>query len=408
MEISKMLLRNDDFATDDNLACSGLDEPHERYFGAVSAPIIQTSLFVQKNYQAYCDDMQHEAERYIYSRGLNPTVQMVEDKLAKLERGEACRCFASGMGAISAVLMANLNCHDHIILVNNVYGPTQTLVRQMAEKFGVKYDMVLDGSPESIASKITPDTRMIYTESPGTMTMNIVDLTAIATLARAHNITTVIDNTWATPLFQKPLTLGFDIVIHSCTKYLGGHSDLIAGAVITSRQRMTAIRDFSHQLLGAVLSPFAAWLLLRGLRTLPVRMSRHQENTQQVIEYLKNRPEVENIRHPSMATPEQQVIIRRQMYGFSGLFSFEIRGGNFETVKQFIDACQVFKVGCSWGGYESLIISPNRGYNASALAADNIASGLIRLSIGQESPALLIADLDAAFAAIANMSKGEE
>lgn len=401
MDISNLLLKNNEFAATDNIACSGQDEQHELYFGAVSAPIIQTSLFVQKNYQAYCDDMQHEAERYIYSRGLNPTVQMVEQKLAKLERGEACRCFASGMGAISAVLMANLNSHDHIILVNNVYGPAIALIKQMARKFGIRYDVVLDGSPETIAKKIRPSTRVIYAESPGTMTMNIVDLAAIAQLAKQHSITTVIDNTWATPLFQKPLTLGFDIVVHSCTKYLGGHSDLIAGAVITSATRMTEIRDFSHQLLGAVLSPFAAWLLLRGLRTLPVRMQRHQENVLQVIDYLKTRPEVENIRHPSLADAAQQEIIRKQMSGFSGLFSFEIRGGHFATVKRFIDSCQLFKVGCSWGGYESLIISPNRGYNEQALAADNIAPGLIRLSIGQESPAQLIADLDMAFTAIA-------
>lgn len=403
MEISHFFTDTDRYAKDDHIACSGQDEDHERYFGAVSAPIIQTSLFVQKNYQAYCDDMQHEAERFIYSRGLNPTVQMVEQKLAKLERGEACRCFASGMGAISAVLMANLNSGDHIILVNNVYGPAMALIKQMTRKFGIHYDVVLDGTTESIRAKIRHTTRVIYTESPGTMTMNIVDLSAIAELAKAHNITTVIDNTWATPLFQKPLTLGFDIVIHSCTKYLGGHSDLIAGAVITSQARMAEIRDFSHQLLGAVLSPFAAWLLLRGLRTLPVRMRAHQENVMQVIDYLKTRPDVENIRHPCMAVDAQQAIIRKQMMGFSGLFSFEIRDGHFAAVKRFIDSCRLFKVGCSWGGYESLIISPNRGYNEPSLAADNIAPGLIRLSIGQESPSLLIADLDAAFTAIAGM-----
>lgn len=400
MNRNTLFLQNNDFAAADAIACSGQDEPHELYFGAVSAPIIQTSLFVQKDYQTYCDDMQHEAERFIYSRGLNPTVQMVEDKLAKLERGEACRCFASGMGAISAVLMANLNSGDHIILVNNVYGPAMALIKQMAKKFGIQYDVVLDGTPEAIARQIRPSTRVIYAESPGTMTMNIIDLAAIATLAKAHGITTVIDNTWATPLFQKPLTLGFDIVIHSCTKYLGGHSDLIAGAVITSRERMAEIRDFSHQLLGAVLSPFVAWLLLRGLRTLPVRMPRHQENVLQVIEYLKTRPEVENIRHPYMADAAQQAIIRKQMHGFSGLFSFEIRDGHFVEVKRFIDSCRLFKVGCSWGGYESLIISPNRGYNEPALAADNISPGLIRLSIGQESPTQLIADLESAFAAL--------
>lgn len=166
---------------------------------------------------------------------------------------------------------------------------------------------------------------------------------------------------------------------------------------------MTEICDFSHQLLGAVLSPFAAWLLLRGIRTLPVRMQRHQENVLQVLDYLKTRPEVANIRHPYFADETQQEIIRRQMMGFSGLFSFEIAGGRFAAVKRFIDSCQLFKIGCSWGGYESLIISPNRGDNEAALAADNIAPGLIRLSIGQESPELLIDDLARAFAAITGL-----
>lgn len=403
METRRFFLHPDRYLHDDYIACSGQDEQHERYFGAVSAPIVQTSLFVQKDYQSYCDDMQHEAERFIYSRGLNPTVQMVEEKLAKLERGEACRCFASGMGAISAALLANLRSQDHILFVNNIYGPALALAKQMASRYNISYDVVLEGDIDEIARHIRPTTRVIYTESPGTMTMNIVDLSAIAALAKARGITTMIDNTWATPLFQKPLTLGFDIVIHSCTKYLGGHSDLIAGAVITSHARMAEIRDFSHQLLGAVLSPFAAWLLLRGLRTLPVRMQRHQQNVMQVIDYLKTRPDVDNIRHPALADERQQAIIRRQMMGFSGLFSFEINAGNFAQVKSFIDSCRLFKVGCSWGGYESLIISPNRGYNEAALAADNIAPGLIRLSIGQESPDLLIADLERAFTAIAGM-----
>lgn len=195
METRRFFLDPNRYLKDDHIACSGQDEQHERYFGAVSAPIIQTSLFVQKDYQSYCDDMQHETERFIYSRGLNPTVQMVEQKLAKLERGEAGRCFASGMGAISAVLMANLNHGDHIILANHVYGPAQALVKQMASKFGIHYDIVLEATPEAIAQKIRPSTRVIYTESPGTMTMQVADLGAIATLAKTHGITTVIDNT---------------------------------------------------------------------------------------------------------------------------------------------------------------------------------------------------------------------
>ncbi len=217
-----MLLNDGNIAESDYLACSGINENHDEYFGAVAPPIIQTSLFVQKNYQQYCDDMRHEAQRYIYSRGLNPTVSMVETKLALLEGGEEARCFASGMGAISAVMVGLLNSGDHILLVNQIYGPAIELVKNLAKKYHIEYDIISNGDINIIEQKIKLNTRMIYAESPGTMTMQIVDLQAIAQLATRYGIITAIDNTWPTPLFQKPLSLGFDIVIHSCTKYLAG------------------------------------------------------------------------------------------------------------------------------------------------------------------------------------------
>lgn len=394
-----MLMNNGAVLENDYLACSGMDEPHEAYFGAVAPPIIQTSLFAQKDYQQYCDDMLQETRRYIYSRGLNPTVRMAEEKLARLEGGEEARCFASGMGAIGAVMIGYLNRGDHILLVNQVYGPAVELVKSLAQKYDVEYDIIPDGDLLEIACKIKPNTRMIYTESPGSMTMRVVDLRAIAELAARHNIITAIDNTWPTPLFQKPLSLGFDIVIHSCTKYLAGHSDILAGVVITRSSLMGPIRDFSHQLLGAVLAPFSAWLLLRGLRTLPVRMQAHQHNAIKVIDWLRRRDDVENIRHPYLASTAEKEIIQRQMSGFSGLFSFELKNADFEKVKGFIDACRVFKIGPSWGGYESLIISPNRGYNQAALDESGVSRGLIRLSVGQEPAEVLINDLEAAFLA---------
>jgi len=395
-----LLLNNGIVSPEDCFTCSGINEYHENYFGSVAPPIIQTSLFVQKDYQQYCDDMLHEAQNYIYSRGLNPTVSMVEDKLARLEGGEVARCFASGMGAISAVIVGYLNHGDHILLVNQVYGPAIELVKSLAKKYGIQFDIVPDGDVSLIEQNIKPNTRMIYTESPGTMTMKVVDLRAIAQLASHYGIITAIDNTWPTPLYQKPLSLGFDIVIHSCTKYLAGHSDILAGAVITRAELMEPIRDFSHQLLGAVLAPFSAWLLLRGLRTLPIRMQAHQQNAIAVIDWLSRRDDIENIRHPWLASDQEKEIIRHQMSGFSGLFSFELKYADFNQVKQFIDACRVFKIGCSWGGYESLIISPNRGYNQITLDESGISRGLIRLSVGQESIEILINDLDNAFQAL--------
>ncbi|WP_083580906.1 trans-sulfuration enzyme family protein [Enterobacter sp. SA187] len=402
MESVKCLLRENEYAMDDVLTCSGINEEHHKNYGAVSPPLVKTSLFVQQDYQRYCDDMQHEAERYIYSRGLNPTTELLENKLAALERGEACKAFASGMGAIAATLFALLRSGDHIILANNVYGPTLALVKQMQARFNITFDVVLSGEAADIAAKIRPGTRIIYTESPGTMTMRVVDLRAIARLAKAHGIITVIDNTWATPLFQKPLTLGFDLTLHSCTKYIGGHSDLTAGAVVGRREHIDAIRDFSHQLLGAVLAPDSAWLVIRGLRTLPLRMKQHQENTLAVLAWLSDCEEVEKLCHPAVADTRSRELIAAQMYGLSGLFSFELRDGSFQKVKTFIDSCKIFKPGCSWGGYESLIISPNRGYNEEDIARDGMAAGLIRISVGQESPQLLIADLHRAFSAIKN------
>lgn len=387
------LFKENEYINENYMACSGIDEPHENYYGAVAPALIQTSLFVQKNYQQYCDDMLHEAERYIYSRGLNPTVEMLEKKLARLEVGAACKCFSSGMGAISATLLSIMNSGDHIILVSNIYGPTIMLIEKMAEKYHIEYDIVLSNSIDDIKRKIKPQTKAIYTESPATMTMKIVDLTEIAKLAKKHSITTIIDNTWSTPIFQKPISLGFDIVIHSCTKYIGGHSDLTGGAVISSMKYIDKIRDFSHQLIGAIMSPNTAWLLLRGLRTLPMRMENHQKNTIEIIRFLSSRPEIENICHPYFADDAQRAIIKKQMYGFSGLFSFELKNGDFTHVKKFIDSCSTFKIGCSWGGYESLIISPNRGYNQDSLLKSNISPGLIRVSIGHENPDILIRDL---------------
>lgn len=403
MSSSNDIFLNNGFISADIIACSGMNEEHHKNYGAVSAPLVKTSLFVQQNYQRYCDDMQHEAERYIYSRGLNPTTELLETKLALLEQGESCKAFASGMGAISATLFALLRSGDHIILANNVYGPTVSFVKQLHARFNVEYDIVLSGDANDIKQHIKPNTKMIYTESPGTMTMRLVNLREIAMLARQHNIITVIDNTWATPIFQKPITLGFDLVIHSCTKYIGGHSDLTAGAVIGKKIHIDRIRDISHQLLGAVLAPDSAWLVIRGLRTLPIRMQQHQKNVMAVLHYLQQRDDIERICHPLTGNEQQCALLSRQMYGVSGLFSFELKNGCFEKVRTFIDSCEIFKPGCSWGGYESLIISPNRGYNEQAIIQEGMAPGLIRISVGQESPELLIADLEQALRTVASL-----
>jgi cystathionine beta-lyase/cystathionine gamma-synthase len=355
-------------------------------------PIVQTSLFAFPDFASLLEGLHAEHAHTVYTRGRNPTVQAVERKLAALEHGEACLCFASGMAAISAVMLGLLRAGEHILFVNQVYGPTLQLARHL-ERFGVEHDVLLDLEPGLVASAMRPATRLVWLESPGTMLFRVLDIPAIARVAHEHHALVCIDNSWATPLFQKPLELGADIVVHTGTKYLGGHSDVMAGALVTSAERVHQL--FHHALLlnGGILAPFDAWLLHRGLRTLPVRMLRHQSEALRVATFLRAHPAVRNVFHPAFhADP---ALVEQQMHGFSGLFSFEPADASLANVHRVIDALEHFRIAVSWGGVESIVISPERG-DAAFLEAQRIPRGLIRLSVGLEGADLLSADLDAA------------
>jgi cystathionine beta-lyase len=358
-----------------------------------SPPIVQTSLFSFPTFDALVEGLAAEHRNHVYSRGQNPTVEAVEQKLAALERGEACKCFASGMAAISAVMLGLLGAGDHILFVNQVYGPTLQLAAHL-RRFGVEHDVLLDGSVEAVERALRPNTRLLWLESPGTMLFRLLDLPALARLARARGVLTCIDNSWATPLLQKPLTLGIDIVVHSGTKYLGGHSDLIAGAVVSSTERMEQLFYRAYLLNGGILAPFDAWLLLRGIRTLPTRLRQHEADALRVAEFLSGHPAVRRIYHPALTG--DRALAERQLHGCSGLFSFELERGDFETVRSVLNALGTFRLGVSWGGYDSLAISPERGHNAEQLAAQGLPRGLIRLSVGLEGADLLIHDLASA------------
>jgi len=355
-----------------------------------SPPIVQTSLFTFPNFAALVEGLAQEQRYNVYSRGCNPTVAAVEAKLARLERGEAALCFGSGMAAISAVLLGLLRAGDHILFVNQVYGPALQLAGHL-RRFGIAHDVVLELDIESIERALRPETRLIWFESPGTMLCRVLDIRALTELARSRGIMTCIDNSWATPLFQKPLTLGVDIVVHSCTKYLGGHSDLVAGAVITTAARIEEIFRRAYMLNGGILAPFDAWLLLRGLRTLPVRLRQHEADTLRVAAFLREHPAVERVFHP--VYEENRALVDTQLRGYSGVLSFQLRRGDFETVGRVLDSLRIFRLGVSWGGYESLALSPQRPNNQARLAAQGIPPGLIRLSIGLEGADLLISDL---------------
>jgi cystathionine beta-lyase/cystathionine gamma-synthase len=361
----------------------------------LTVPITQTSLFAYPDFPSLLDGLGAEHLHHVYTRGQNPTVEALERKLAALEGGEACKCFGSGMGAISAVLQGLLESGDHVLFVNHTYGPTLQLAMQL-RRFGITHDLLLDLEPASVRHALRANTRLMWVESPGTMLFRVADIVALTEVAHQRGVTTCIDNSWATPLLQKPLAHGADIVVHSVSKYLAGHSDVMAGAVITSAALLQQIFYRAYMLNGAVLGPHDAWLVLRGMRTLPVRLRQQESDARRVAEFLLDHPAVRGVFYPAFA--EKQDVVTRQLRGCSGVFSFALARDDFASLRGVIDALRVFRIGVSWGGVESLVISPNRGESTSVLDAQGIPRGLIRLSIGLEGAEVLIADLQQALA----------
>ncbi|WP_131101408.1 trans-sulfuration enzyme family protein [Streptomonospora litoralis] len=368
--------------------------------GSISPPVFQTSLFAKPSFRSFVEQQAQEDEYFVYSRGTNPTVAFLEERLALLEGGAAAKCFASGMGAISALLTSRLRQGDHVLFVNHVYGPTLELAEHLGG-FGIEHSVVtgeaIGADASGIEEHIRANTALIYAESPGTMRMQVLDLAAIARIARRHGIATAVDNTWSTPLFQKPMAAGIDIVVHSLTKYIGGHSDVVGGVVVASKPVVRDLFYKGHQLLGAVMSALEASMVLRGLRTLPVRMAEHQRSAEQVIDFLTTRPEVEAVHHPYHDHRPDEPVVRDQFSGFSGLLSFDLKDGTFDRVARFLDSLSLFRIGVSWGGYESLATSPLRPGNEDDLRAKGFSTGLIRLSVGLEGAENQIDDLERAF-----------
>jgi cystathionine beta-lyase/cystathionine gamma-synthase len=376
--------------TDDEEATSTGSRP-------TSPPIVQTSTFTFPTFGDLVDGLSVEHRNNVYTRGRNPTVEVVERKLARLERGEECKCFGSGMAAISAVMLGLLKAGDHILFVNHTYGPTLQFAEHL-RRFDIEHDLLLDLDPEAVGRALRPNTRLLWLESPGTMTMRVLDIAAISSLARERGVLTCIDNSWATPLYQKPLTMGVDIVVHTASKYLSGHSDVIAGAVISTSERMEKIFYRSFLLNGGILGPVDAWLLLRGLRTLPVRLQQHGTDAARVAEFLHDHPAVGSVHYP-LFDPDAD-LVARQLTGLTGLLSFELVRADFESVARFIDGLEIPRIGVSWGGVESLVTSPERLDNGEQLASRGIPRGLVRLSVGLEGAGALIDDLDSALSAV--------
>jgi cystathionine gamma-lyase len=361
--------------------------------GAVMTPVYLTSTYVQS--------APGEHKGYEYSRTHNLTRHALQDCLAALEGARHGLAFASGLAATDALLHL-LDTGDHVVYSDDVYGGTFRLFDKVFRRHGLSFTPVDACDPGNVERAMTPHTRMVWLESPTNPMLKIADLSAIAAIARARGATSVVDNTFATPFFQRPLELGIDVVCHSTTKYLNGHSDVVGGAVLTSDAALYGKIQFLQNAVGGVPSPMDSFLVMRGLKTLHVRMERHQENAFRLARFLEAHPQVERTTYPGLPSHPQHALARRQMSGFGGMLTFVIRGG-LPAARAFLSSLRVFALAESLGGVESLIEHPAIMTHASVppetRAALGIADGFIRVSVGIESADDLIEDLERGFAA---------
>ena len=372
-------------------------------YGALATPIYQTSTFVFKNVEEGAKRFLGEEEGYIYSRLSNPTLTVAEEKVAILENGEKALATSSGMGAISATLWTLLKAGDHVLADKTLYGCTYAYISHGLTKFGVEVDFVDMSDLEEVKIKLKDNTKVIYLETPANPNLKIVDIQKISELShnKNSNIKVVVDNTFATPFCQKPLLLGADIVVHSATKYLNGHGDVIAGFVVGSQEMINDIRTVGlKDMTGAVLGPNEAFLIIRGLKTFEIRMQKHCENAMKVAEFLEQNEKVEKVYYPGLKTHVGYEVAVKRMQAFGGILAFEVKGG-LEAGKKLLNNLEMITIAVSLGDAETLIQHPasmtHSPYTKEERELAGITDGLIRLSVGLENVEDIILDLEKAF-----------
>lgn len=355
--------------------------------GAAAPPIYQTSTFIYPDSEAFANRRTASSPHHDYTRVSNPTTEILEAKLARLEHGSWCQVFGSGMGAISSAINACVEQGSHVVCVGHAYGPTRSYLHHM-KRFGIETSWVNGVEYDRFVAALRPTTRLLYLESPTSGYFDCPEIEPLARISRERGIRTIFDNSWATPYFMTPLDLGIDMVVHSATKYLNGHSDVVAGAVMG---RDDGLRDAvlkEAELGGAATDPFAAWLMIRGLRTLAVRMEYHQKIGMAAAEMLEAHPKVARVIHPGLASHPQHAIAKKQLRGYSSLFSIALKEQTREATHGFLDRLKLFGMGVSWGGHESLAIG------GTFFGSDPAKpEWLIRLHIGLESVDDILRDL---------------
>lgn len=373
-----------------------LGEERENYFNAVAPPIIQTSNFKVDTVDELRALFEDEYSGYLYSRGLNPTVEILRKKLAALDGAEDALVFNSGAAAIFAGVLANVKAGDHIVSVDKPYTWAQRMFDVILPRFGVTTSYIDGTKIENFERAILPNTTLIYLESPNSWDFKLQDFKAVAELARSENITTMIDNSYCTPLYQRPIALGIDIAMQTATKYIGGHSDTVGGVLCGSRAMMKKIFDSEFLNIGSGIQPFNAWLLIRGLRTLPARLERISATTRKVVDFLKRHPRVESLLFPLDETFPQYSLATEQMQGACGLVSFYVHAQTRAEVVRFCESLKHIMMAVSWGGHESLILP-----KCASLAPEQFDPAIrehrmLRLYTGLEDADYLIRDLEQA------------
>jgi cystathionine beta-lyase/cystathionine gamma-synthase len=370
-----------------------LAEDREQYFNAIAPPIMQTSNFRFPTVAGLRKAFEDEMGGYLYSRGLNPTVDILRKKLAALDGAEDCLVFNNGAAAIFAAVFANVKSGDHIISVQKPYNWAQKTFDSILPRFGSTTTYIDGTNIKNFEAALQPNTTFIYLESPNSWTFALQPIREVAAFAKKHGIVTLIDNSYCTPLYQRPIEMGIDLSMQTATKYISGHSDTLGGVLSGTHQLMKKIFDLEYLAVGSGIQPFNAWLLIRGLRTLQARLDRISHTTTEVLQFLKDHPAVDKIIFPFAESFPQYQLAKEQMSGACGLFTITLKNGTMESITRFCESLKHFYMAVSWGGHESLVIPKCAGLQPTDFDAGNEEHHYIRIYTGLEEPSYLIADL---------------
>ena len=375
-------------------------EEYEKYYNAIVPPIFMNSLNVFDEIDDYFNAKVHDKHTYVYGRVQNPTVRILEDKVAALEHGTAAFAFASGMAAATTAVLSVVKTGQNIVCVRNAYGPLKNFVEKYcSEHLGTTLTYVKGNEVSDFEEAITDNTSLVILESPSSVVFSLQDIEAVCKIAHERGAKVYIDNTFCTPIFSNPLDLGVDIVMHTTSKYMGGHSDVVGGVLAVRDEKLANTIVANRELLGGIIGPMEAWLVLRGLRTLSVRVKAHEEVAMQVAEYLENHPKVDKVYYTGLKSHPQYALAQKQQKGNTGLIAFEIKGST-EDAKKVVNSLKIFKIGVSWGGFESLVMMPHMRLDEQTCEWLGGRQGLIRIHCGLEGVDALIADLEQALANI--------